>query len=158
MNYHEDHEKRALDALAADMGLHDGANRDAGLGLPTCDPVTVKIEPVDPPQTMSKHSAWLEMIACAKALGLDRFRSWSNLFVDVEGLPLVSLGPDSTRRLDAMTKPDRYGVVLAREFDAYARLLGTLTTREQEDALTEYEEAIDASRRARNELKGGGNV
>lgn len=34
MNYHEDHEKRALNALAADMGLHDGANRDAALGLP----------------------------------------------------------------------------------------------------------------------------
>ncbi len=28
MNYHEDHEKKALDALAADMGLHDGANLD----------------------------------------------------------------------------------------------------------------------------------
>lgn len=32
--YHEDHEKRALDAIAKDMGLHDGANRDAALGLP----------------------------------------------------------------------------------------------------------------------------
>ena len=120
------------------------------------------------------------------------------------GLPLVMTGPDSTRRLDAITqqtgglkhepvlgsivqlttepqvvikphdgtkpgpttpcrtdaaslsaKPDKYGEVLAREFDAFVRLKATLKTREQEEALSEYEEAIDASRRARNQLKGG---
>ena len=32
--YHDEHERKALNALAADMGLHDGANRDAALGLP----------------------------------------------------------------------------------------------------------------------------
>lgn len=34
MTYDPKHEARALDALAKDMGLHDGANRDAALGLP----------------------------------------------------------------------------------------------------------------------------
>jgi hypothetical protein len=34
MTYDPKHEARALDALAKDMGLHDPANVDAGLGLP----------------------------------------------------------------------------------------------------------------------------
>lgn len=34
MTYDPKHEARALDALAKDMGLHDGANLDAALGLP----------------------------------------------------------------------------------------------------------------------------
>jgi hypothetical protein len=32
--YHDEHDKKALNALAADMGLHDPANVDAALGLP----------------------------------------------------------------------------------------------------------------------------
>lgn len=31
--YDDSHDRRALDAIAKDMGLHDGANRDAALGL-----------------------------------------------------------------------------------------------------------------------------
>jgi hypothetical protein len=34
MMYHDEHDKKALNALAADMGLHDPANVDAALGLP----------------------------------------------------------------------------------------------------------------------------
>ena len=88
-------------------------NDDGAMGLPSCDPVTIKIEPVDPPPPMSKHSAWQEMLACAKALGLDRFRSWSNVKAAVEGLPLVALGPDSTRRLAVIADEQRMADVFA---------------------------------------------
>ena len=48
--YHEDHDRKALDAIARDMGLHDGANRDAALGLEPerFDEMTWPIGPVLP--------------------------------------------------------------------------------------------------------------
>jgi len=111
---------KALDAIAKDMGLHDGANRDAALGL-----------------------------------------------------PLVMTGPDATARLNEMigttpghkpsrkdaaslsTKPDTYGEVLAREFDAYAELFNLMTTKAQIDALIKYADAVSASRAARGEIVKG---
>lgn len=110
---------KALDAIAKDMGLHDGANRDAALGLP------------------------LVMIGSDAT---DRLNEMIG----------TTPGPAPSRTDAASSKPDKYGEVLAREFDAFVRLKATLKTREQEEALADYEQAIDASRRARNHLAEGG--
>lgn len=135
--YDERHEAKALDRLAADAGIEAGPNRDAALGLPlgptNIDGEDVLGDPFD-----------FDLVGATPPINPH------------DG---TKPGPTTPSRTDAAslsTKPDKYGEVLAREFDAYVKLKGLLTDRAQHDALTAYSESIDASRDALNaSLRGG---
>ena len=138
MNYHEDHEKRALNALAADMGLHDGANRDAALGLPV-----VALGP----DSTRKVDAYM------KAHGFrDGEYSVSAFDVPHDG---TKPGPTTPCRTDAASLDThaksverrqyaaKTGAIMRNVMTARARMFGLLATEEEKAAFLAWEEATN---------------
>ena len=123
--YHDEHERKALNALAADMGLHHPANVDAALGLPL-GPTTIDGEAVlDDPFDFD-------------------FVGTTPPIKPHDGTE-PGQQPSRTDAASLSTRRDRAhaGVLMRNVMTARARMFGLLATEEEKAAFLAWEEATN---------------